>query len=64
MSDRYTFLTRQTKDAEQSRAELLRLIDDLTSQMQSIFAENFEQINTHFKRIFVELFGGGHAELK
>ena len=64
VSDRYTFLTRQTKDAEQSRAELLRLIDDLTSQMQSIFAENFEQINTHFKRIFVELFGGGHAELK
>lgn len=64
VSDRYAFLSSQTKDAEQSRAELLRLIDDLTAQMQSIFSENFEQINAHFKRIFVELFGGGHAELK
>lgn len=64
VSDRYAFLMHQTKDAEQSRAELLRLIEDLTAQMQSIFAENFEQINRHFKRIFVELFGGGRAELK
>ncbi len=64
VSDRYAFLSSQTKDAEQSRAELLRLIDDLTAQMQSIFSENFEQINAHFKRIFVELFGGGRAELK
>lgn len=64
VSERYRFLNRQITDAQQSREELLRLIDQLTAQMQTIFAENFAQINMHFKRIFVELFGGGRAELK
>ncbi len=64
VSERHAFMTKQIADAEKSRNELLRLIDDLTAQMKSIFAENFEQINTHFKRIFVELFGGGQAQLK
>ncbi len=32
--------------------------------MQEIFEESFHQINQHFQRIFVELFGGGRAELK
>ena len=46
-----------------SRAELLKLIDNLTKQMQTQFAERFSVINQNFSRIFQELFGGGSAEL-
>lgn len=64
VSERYEFLNTQIKDAEKSRNELLRLINELTQKMQDIFSENFEKINENFKKIFVELFGGGRADLK
>lgn len=63
VNERYTFLTHQISDAEQSKRELLKLIDELTQQMKTVFSENFAQINRHFKQIFVDLFGGGRAEL-
>lgn len=64
VSERYEFLSAQVKDAERSRNELLRLIGELTHQMQEIFEENFNRINENFRKIFVELFGGGRADLK
>lgn len=64
VSQRYEFLNEQVKDVEHSRQELLKMIDELTITMRDIFIEKFNQINHNFKRIFVELFGGGKAELK
>lgn len=64
VSERYAFLSGQIDDAERSKAELLRLIGELTDKMKTIFSENFEKINQNFKRIFAELFGGGRAELR
>lgn len=63
VSERYNFLKMQTDDVQRSRAELLKLIDNLTKQMQTQFAERFSVINQNFSRIFQELFGGGSAEL-
>lgn len=63
VSERYRFLKTQTDDAEKSRAELMKLITQLTSDMQSIFADNFCKIAENFSRIFTELFDGGRAEL-
>ncbi|MGN0582223.1 MAG: chromosome segregation protein SMC [Oscillospiraceae bacterium] len=64
VSERYEFLSVQLKDVETSRRELEKLIDELTTDMQRIFAESFAQINENFKAIFVDLFGGGKAELE
>ncbi len=61
--ERYSFLKAQLEDVEQSRAELERLIDSLTQDMQVIFAENFRRIAAHFSQVFAELFDGGRGEL-
>lgn len=63
VSERYTFMSSQLKDIEVSKAELERLIENLTENMKTVFSECFEKINSNFKTIFVELFGGGKAEL-
>ncbi|MEA5050859.1 MAG: chromosome segregation protein SMC [Oscillospiraceae bacterium] len=63
VSSRYDFLSAQVGDVEKSKAELLRLIGELESEMQVIFTEKFNEINSHFRRVFVDLFGGGSANL-
>ena len=63
VSERYEFLKAQINDVEQSKAELLKLIDDLTKHMREQFTLRFGEINRNFGLIFRELFGGGAAEL-
>ena len=60
---RYEFMSVQIGDVEKSKAELLRLIGELTKQMREIFIDRFRLINDHFSRTFVDLFGGGKASL-
>ncbi|MDD4546721.1 MAG: chromosome segregation protein SMC, partial [Oscillospiraceae bacterium] len=64
VSERYNFLSGQINDIEVSRAELRKLITELTTQMRDIFVERFKQINYHYGIVFKELFGGGKAELE
>lgn len=63
VSERYEFMSEQIADVQRSKAELEKIIADLTEEMCRIFAESFAVINSNFKEIFVELFGGGKAEL-
>lgn len=64
VGERYEFLSAQVKDVEVSKSQLLKLIGELTEQMQVMFLERFHQINAHYGEVFAELFGGGTAELK
>ncbi len=63
VSERYAFMKEQLDDIERSREELTRLISDLTGKMGEQFKEQFVRINSYFGETFVELFGGGKAEL-
>ncbi|MDD7645768.1 MAG: chromosome segregation protein SMC, partial [Ruminococcus bromii] len=63
VSERYRFMKAQTDDVEKSKAELLKLIDELTRHMQTQFTERFAVINENFGKIFKDLFGGGSAQL-
>ena len=63
VSERYAFMKEQLDDIERSREELTRLINDLTGRMGEQFKEQFVRINNYFGETFVELFGGGKAEL-
>lgn len=63
VSERYEFMSAQIADIEKARDELKRMINELTAQMRRQFQEQFVKINERFGETFVELFGGGKAEL-
>ncbi len=63
VKERYEFLTGQRDDLEKAKADLLKIIEEMTKVMKKQFEEKFIQINKFFKSTFVELFGGGSAEL-
>ncbi len=63
VNTRYTFLKTQVGDVEESKAELEKMIQSLCEEMTALFAASFADINTHFQRIFAELFGGGRGNL-
>ncbi len=63
VSERYDFLSGQRDDVEKSRAEILKIINEITQQMEEIFRREIVEIDRAFREIFVELFGGGKASV-
>ncbi len=63
VSERFEFLSAQVEDVEKTRSELYKLINQLTTQMKDIFRVEFQKISDNFSKTFVELFGGGSANL-
>ncbi len=63
VSERYEFMKAQLEDIERSREELNKLITELTGKMAEQFKAQFVRINNYFGETFIELFGGGKAEL-
>ncbi len=64
VKERFDFMSEQISDVENSKKELLKLINQLTAQMQELFVAGFEKINGNFQKTFKDLFGGGSACLK
>lgn len=65
VSQRYEFQSKQLKDIEDSKRELERIIADMTENIRTQFLDAFNDINRHFKNVFVQIFGeGAHAELE
>ena len=63
VSERYEYMGGQLADIEKSKAELTKLIDELTGKMAERFREQFRRINNKFGETFRDLFDGGKAEL-
>ena len=61
--ERYDFMSEQRLDLENTITKLRKMISDMTETMKEQFAEKFTIINKNFNEVFVELFGGGKAEL-
>ncbi len=60
---RYQFLSKQHDDLVQAKAQLLEVINRINVQTQQMFAETFQRIRDNFRTMFVEVFGGGKADL-
>ena len=61
--ERYQFLSKQHDDLVQAKAQLLELINRINVQTREMFRETFEKIRESFRAMFVEVFGGGRADL-
>jgi chromosome segregation protein len=60
---RYQFLTKQHDDLVSAKAQLLEIISRINVQTRQMFVETFEKIRENFRSLFVEVFGGGKADL-
>ena len=63
LEQRHTFLEKQFTDLENAKAELLDVISKINNTTREMFAETFEKVRINFQEMFVELFGGGKANL-
>ena len=62
--ERYDYMCEQRLDLENSSTKLKKVIQDMTKIMKEQFETQFKIINKNFGEVFIELFGGGKAELK
>lgn len=63
VKDRYDALKAQYADLTKAEGDLQVLIADLVRTMEAEFHRQFALIQQNFSTVFVELFGGGRAEL-
>lgn len=63
VKERYDFLSAQRDDVEKAKRDLGKIISEITAEMKDIFVQKFSDIDDSFRAVFLELFGGGKAEL-
>ena len=64
VKERFEFLTAQKNDLELAKETLHDMIDEITKVMEDMFSNSFVKLKETFSETFMELFGGGRAELK
>jgi len=60
---RYQFLSKQNDDLVQAKTQLVEVINRINLQTRQMFLETFEKVRDNFRLMFVEIFGGGKADL-
>ncbi|APG28639.1 chromosome segregation protein SMC [Syntrophotalea acetylenivorans] len=64
LEERWTFLTEQEQDLQNSMESLQSAIAKINRTTRKRFRETFDQVNKRFQEVFPRLFLGGKAELK
>jgi chromosome segregation protein len=64
IEDRFDFLVNQKTDIEKAISDTQSAIAEIKRRSREKFVEAFTAINENFKKMFIELFGGGHGEMK
>jgi chromosome segregation protein len=60
---RFQFLTKQNDDLVSAKTQLMEVIHRINTQTKQMFVETFEKVRENFRLMFVEIFGGGKADL-
>jgi len=64
LSERYELYNNQRNDLMEAEAALMKIIEQLDSEMRKQFEEKFSAIKAQFDVVFRELFGGGQGTLE
>jgi chromosome segregation protein len=60
---RHQFLTQQHDDLVNAKTQLMEIINRINTQTRQMFVETFEKIRDNFRAMFLDVFGGGKADL-
>ncbi len=60
---RYTDLKTQADDLSAAKVELATALEELNAKSSELFNATFDTIRSNFQKTFVQLFGGGKADL-
>ena len=63
MEQRHQFLAEQLADLKSSRADLLRIVEEIDTRVQEVFSQAFEDTARQFASVFDRLFLGGEGRL-
>ncbi len=63
-AERFGFLQTQSKDLEEAARDLMQIIGELDTRMESALQSTFDAVSKEFTRFFKLLLPGGRAELK
>lgn len=63
LAARHKFLVDQVQDLKQSKADLLRIVQDVDRLVEEAFASAFAQTREQFEHVFGVLFPGGQGDL-
>ncbi|WP_027339994.1 chromosome segregation protein SMC [Halonatronum saccharophilum] len=63
LKERFDFLREQHDDLVEAKESLEKVISEMEEEMKEKFAQTFKQVKAQFEEIFVDLFGGGRAQL-
>lgn len=63
LSERQSFLSSQEADLNEAKEMLYQVIAEMDTEMSRRFKETFDEIQIQFRDVFVQLFGGGRADL-
>ena len=63
LEQRHQFLTDQLKDLDNTRKDLMTIIDEVDSTMQSVFAAAYDDVARAFTSVFPILFPGGQGSI-
>ena len=63
LEERYGFLSTQLADVIQARKDLEGVIEDVDTQILTLFTEAWRDVEAEFPRVFATLFPGGEARL-
>ncbi len=64
IEERFEFLNTQKIDIESAIIDTQSAIAEIKKRSRERFVEAFHAVNANFKTLFVELFGGGQAEMR
>ena len=63
LQERHNFLEEQLTDVRNSRRELAQVIEAIDTEIQTVFADAFADVNKNFTDLFQLLFPGGKGKL-
>ena len=63
INERDEFLLKEMEDLDKSMKDLEQLISEIINQINTLFDDGLQKINTQFSSFFKQMFGGGEAKL-